>query len=107
MGTTMSPIKPFENEEESLSIGDLTAENRTDRVELYGRIHLTRDKSGLEMARQLKALIDSEDKKNPYSDEKIKDELYKMGIPCARRTVAKYRKLLKIAPASQRKHWGA
>ena len=55
----------------------------------------------------MKALIDSEDKKNPYSDEKIKDELYKMGIPCARRTVAKYRKLLKIAPASQRKHWGA
>jgi hypothetical protein len=55
----MSPIKPFENEEESLSIGDLTVENRTDRVELYGRIHLTRDKSGLEMARQLKALIDS------------------------------------------------
>jgi hypothetical protein len=55
----MSPIKPFENEEESLSIGDLTVENRTDRVELYGRIHLTRDRKGLEMARQMKALIDS------------------------------------------------
>ena len=54
----MMSIKPFENEEESLSIGDLTVENRTDRVELYGRVHLTRDKQGLAKARQMKELID-------------------------------------------------
>ena len=58
------------------------------------------------LRQKMKALIDSEDKKHPYSDEKIKDELYKMGLPCARRTVTKYRKLLNIAPASQRKQWG-
>ena len=40
----MMSIRPFENEEESLSIGGLTVENRTDRVELYGSVHLTRDK---------------------------------------------------------------
>ena len=51
-------IKPYQNEEESLAIADLTVENRTDRVEIYGRIHLTRDKKGLNYARTLKALLD-------------------------------------------------
>jgi hypothetical protein len=51
-------ISPFANESESLGIGDLTIENRTDRVSIYGSIDLTRDKSGLEHARMLKAVLD-------------------------------------------------
>jgi hypothetical protein len=51
-------LKPFENEADSESIGNLTIENRTDRVALYGNLHLTRDKAGLAHARALKALLD-------------------------------------------------
>jgi hypothetical protein len=51
-------ISPFANEFESLGIGDLTIENRTDRISIYGNIDLTRDKSGLEQARMLKAVLD-------------------------------------------------
>ena len=51
-------ISPFANEAESLGIGDLTIENRTDRISIYGSIDLTRDKSGLEHARMLKAVLD-------------------------------------------------
>lgn len=51
-------IKPFANEADSFQIGDLTIENRTDRVSVHGSIDLTRDKEGLEHARSLKALLD-------------------------------------------------
>ena len=51
-------ISPFANESESLGIGDLTIENRTDRISIYGSIDLTRDKAGLEHARMLKAVLD-------------------------------------------------
>ena len=51
-------ISPFANESESLGIADLTIENRTDRVSIYGTIDLTRDKAGLEHARMLKAVFD-------------------------------------------------
>jgi hypothetical protein len=51
-------ILPFANESESLGIGDLTIENRTDRISIYGSIDLTRDKVGLEHARMLKAVLD-------------------------------------------------
>ena len=51
-------ISPFANESESLGIGDLTIENRTDRASIYGSIDLTRDKAGLGQARMLKAVLD-------------------------------------------------
>jgi hypothetical protein len=51
-------ISPFTNESESLGIGDLTIENRTDRISIYGNIDLTRDKAGLEHARMIKAVLD-------------------------------------------------
>jgi hypothetical protein len=51
-------ISPFANESESLAIGDLTIENRTDRLSIYGSIDLTRDKAGLEHAQMLKAVFD-------------------------------------------------
>jgi hypothetical protein len=51
-------ISPFTNDSESLGIGDLTIENRTNRISIYGNIDLTRDKAGLEHARMLKAMLD-------------------------------------------------
>lgn len=51
-------ISPFANETESDRIGDLTVENRVDRVSIYGSVDLTRDKGGLAHARRLKALLD-------------------------------------------------
>jgi hypothetical protein len=52
-------IHPYQNEEETFNIDDLTIENRLDRVQIYGSVEITRDKAGLEMARELKTLIDS------------------------------------------------
>ena len=54
----MKTIKPFRNESDALSVGDLNLENRTDRVSIYGRIDLTRDQIGLENARTLRAALD-------------------------------------------------
>ena len=49
---------PYENEEETCQIDQLTIENRVDRVQVYGSIELTKDKAGLGRARQLKQLVD-------------------------------------------------
>ncbi len=54
----MKTITPFANESESLGLSELTIENCTDRVAIYGSIDLTRDKAGLKHARTLKALFD-------------------------------------------------
>ena len=54
----MGGITPFADEGESLGIGELTVENRTDRVSLYGSLDLTRDERGLAHARELGALLD-------------------------------------------------
>ena len=51
----------------------------------------------------IKQFIASESAKKPLSDNQISDMLKEQGIECARRTVAKYREGLKIAPASLRK----
>jgi RNA polymerase sigma-54 factor len=52
---------------------------------------------------KLLEIIAKENKHNPMSDEEIVDELEKLGIPVARRTVSKYRKALKIPSSRQRK----
>ena len=51
----------------------------------------------------LAEIVQDEDKKKPLSDQKIGEELSKQGIDIARRTVAKYRKQLKILPARLRR----
>lgn len=48
-------------------------------------------------------IIGSEDKTHPLSDAKISDLLNQQGIPCARRTVAKYRLAFQIGNTQQRK----
>lgn len=54
---------------------------------------------------KIKDLVSKEDPKNPLSDQKIVDLLKVEGIQIARRTVAKYRDVLKILPSSQRKKY--
>ncbi len=54
---------------------------------------------------KIKDLVSKEDPKNPLSDQKIVDMLKVDGIQIARRTVAKYRDVLKILPSSQRKKY--
>lgn len=54
---------------------------------------------------KIKTLVSAEDPKNPLSDQKIVDLLKKDGIQIARRTVAKYRDVLKILPSSKRKKY--
>jgi RNA polymerase sigma-54 factor len=51
----------------------------------------------------IKQFISAESNKKPLSDNQISEMLKEQGIDCARRTVAKYREGLKIAPASLRK----
>jgi RNA polymerase sigma-54 factor len=51
----------------------------------------------------LKQFIASENPKKPLSDNQLSDLLKEQGIECARRTVAKYREALRIAPANLRK----
>ena len=51
----------------------------------------------------IKQFVAAEDVKKPLSDNQIAEMLKEQGIECARRTVAKYREALKIAPANLRK----
>jgi RNA polymerase sigma-54 factor len=49
------------------------------------------------------SLVENEDVRNPISDEKLVELLKTQGIKVARRTVAKYRKELKVLPSNLRK----
>ncbi|MEK6667509.1 MAG: RNA polymerase factor sigma-54 [Pseudomonadota bacterium] len=51
----------------------------------------------------IKQLVSAEDAKKPLSDSQLAHMLEEQGIQVARRTVAKYREALKIAPANLRK----
>jgi len=53
----------------------------------------------------MQSLIHNEDKHKPLSDSAISKQIQKTGCPCARRTIAKYRKHLKIPAAAKRKSW--
>ncbi len=51
----------------------------------------------------MRQLVAAEDPRQPLSDNQIADMLKEQGIECARRTVAKYREALRIAPANLRR----
>ena len=51
----------------------------------------------------IKQFVASESPRKPLSDNQISEMLKEQGIECARRTVAKYREALRIAPANLRK----
>ena len=50
-------FRPYADEAAALQIGDLTIENRVDRVALFGSLDLTHDKVGLQQARVLRDLL--------------------------------------------------
>ena len=52
---------------------------------------------------RLKEIIEAEDKKSPYSDDKLAEMLNDEGIHIARRTVAKYREQLRLPIARLRR----
>jgi RNA polymerase sigma-54 factor len=57
------------------------------------------------MKQKLMELVSDEDKSSPLSDEELVTKLNESGYPVARRTVTKYRKMLKIPSSRQRKDW--
>jgi len=59
--------------------------------------------SSLKIKEKIKKLVEGEDRSQPLSDIEIEDILAKNNLKIARRTVAKYRKQLKIAPSHIRK----
>jgi RNA polymerase sigma-54 factor len=50
----------------------------------------------------LRKLVDNEDPRKPLSDQALAEELHGKGIQVARRTVAKYREILRIPSSSER-----
>lgn len=55
---------------------------------------------------KIRKIIESEDSEKPYSDDKIALMLKEDGnIQIARRTVAKYREMMRILPSNKRKHF--
>jgi RNA polymerase sigma-54 factor len=70
----------------------------------------TTDSSGTEMSwdavkEKIRKIIADEDKSKPLNDDEIVDVVKAQGIELARRTVAKYRKILNIPTARQRKQF--
>ncbi len=59
--------------------------------------------SSLMIKDRIRKLVDAEDPSNPLSDIEIGEQLEKESLRIARRTVAKYRKQLKIEPSHIRK----
>lgn len=53
----------------------------------------------------IERIIHQEDKQKPLSDQKISDMLEEAGIPCARRTISKYRRAMNIGNTQQRRKY--
>ena len=54
---------------------------------------------------KLQEVIDNEPKNDPLSDDALVDELKKMGLQVARRTITKYRQKMNIPSSRQRRDW--
>jgi RNA polymerase sigma-54 factor len=61
------------------------------------------DVSTREIKKILETVIENEDKKKPFTDDKLSELLKEKGYPIARRTIAKYREQLDIPVARLRK----
>jgi RNA polymerase sigma-54 factor len=53
---------------------------------------------------RVRLLVEAEPKTHPFTDDQIAEALAEQGLQVARRTVAKYRKMLGILPAHMRLH---
>ncbi|MDD3545179.1 MAG: RNA polymerase factor sigma-54, partial [Kiritimatiellae bacterium] len=51
----------------------------------------------------IKRMVESEDPTDPLSDQTIGEKLSGQGVTVARRTIAKYRGILKIPPSHERR----
>jgi RNA polymerase sigma-54 factor len=61
------------------------------------------DIAGESLKLKIKEMVGNEDPKRPLSDQKISELLSTKDIVVARRTVAKYREMMGVAPSSKRK----
>lgn len=61
--------------------------------------------SSVSVKKLIKEIIDRENSKSPYSDQKIAEILLNKGIMISRRTVAKYREEMMIPPSSRRRRY--
>ena len=52
---------------------------------------------------KIKEIVENEDPRKPYSDQRLSELLAKDNIEIARRTVTKYREVLRIGSSSERK----
>jgi len=59
--------------------------------------------SSIKIQELIKQMIKNEKEESPLSDQDIVEKMVAEGIEIARRTIAKYRKILKILPSGQRK----
>jgi hypothetical protein len=55
--STTPKFAPYENEADVVEVGNLTLENRLDRITLSGDVDLTADRNGLAQARLLHDLL--------------------------------------------------
>ena len=53
----MTRLHPFADDAVSITLGDMTIENGTARIALYGSLDITRDQQGLARARALLTLL--------------------------------------------------
>ncbi len=63
------------------------------------------DQSSKSVQLRIKKFIEAEDKRKPLSDQKIADALKGEGLTIARRTVSKYREILKIPSTTMRRQY--
>lgn len=73
------------------TVGDNSGEEETDAL------------TNRKIEAEIRRVVDAEDRNHPLSDEKITQTLLTKGLNISRRTVAKYRDRLGIAPARLRK----
>jgi hypothetical protein len=57
MSEKQAKFLPFANEADVVEVGNLTVENRLDRITIAGDVDLTLDKAGLAQARVLQQLL--------------------------------------------------
>ena len=62
-----------------------------------------RGESSTNIKERVQKIVDSEDPSSPFSDQEIADQIASEGVSIARRTVAKYRKVLNIPAAERRR----
>lgn len=61
--------------------------------------------SRMSVKQRVQDIIDKEDKSNPLSDDEIADVLKKAGFNVARRTITKYRRMMRIPSSRRRKQY--